>query len=45
MSQSGDLQIDEMMNFELSPYAMSLFEAKNILCQLNKPQLVEAIRN
>ena len=45
VSQTGDLQIDKMMNYELSPYPMSLFEAKNILCQLDKPQLAEAIRN
>ena len=45
VSQTGDLQIDEMMNYELSPYLMSLFQAKNILCQLDKPQLEEAIRN
>ena len=42
VSQTGDLQIDEMMNYELSPYPMSLFEAKNILRQLDKPQLAEA---
>ena len=36
MSQTGDLQIDEMMNYELSLY---------ILRQLDKPQLAEAIRN
>ena len=35
MSQTGDLQIDEMMNYELSPYSY----------QLDKPQLAEAIRN
>ena len=45
VSQTGDLQINEMMNYELSPYPMSLFEAKNILRQLDKPQLAEAKRN
>ena len=35
MSQTGDLQIDEMMNYELSPYPY----------QLDKPQLAEVIRN
>ena len=45
MSQTGDLQVDEMMHYELSPYPMSLIEANNILCQLDKPQLAEAIKN
>ena len=45
MSQTGDLQVDEMMHYELSLYPMSLFEANNILCQLDKPQLAEAIKN
>ena len=45
VSQTGDLQIDEVMNYELSPYPMSLFEAKNILRQPGKPQLAEEIKN
>ena len=31
MSQTGDFQIDEVMNYELSPYPMSLFESKEHL--------------
>ena len=30
VSQTGDLRLDEVMNYELCPYPMSLFEAKNI---------------
>lgn len=45
VSQSGDLKIEEVMNYELCPYPMSLFEAKDILRQPDKPQLSEAIRN
>ena len=45
MSQTCDLQVDEVMNYEPTPYPMSLFEAKNILCQMDKPQFVDAIRN
>ena len=44
VSQTGDLQIDEMINYELNPSPMSLFEAKNILRHVDKPQLAKAIR-
>lgn len=45
VSQTGDLQLDEVMSYELCPYPMSLFEGKNILRAPDKPQLAEAIRN
>jgi len=45
VSQSGELCLDKVMNFELCPYPPSLFEAKNLLCKPDKAQLAEAIRN
>ncbi|KAG1681449.1 hypothetical protein GQR58_011839 [Nymphon striatum] len=39
------MTIGEVMKYELCPYPLSLFEAKNILHQPNKPQLAEAIKN
>ena len=45
VSQTGDLQIGEVMNYELSPYLMSLFEAESIFRQADKLQLAEVIRN
>jgi hypothetical protein len=45
VSQTGDLQIDEVMKYELNPYSISLFKAMNILCRPDKPQLEEVIRN
>lgn len=45
VSQSGDLSLDEVMQYELCPYPPSLFEAQNLLHKPDKPALLEAIRN
>ena len=45
VSQSGDLNLSEVMEYELSPYPPSLFEAKDGLRKPDKAQLLEAIRN
>ena len=45
VSQSGDLCLDDVMKYELSPYPPSLFEAKYLLRKPEKAQLQEAIRN
>jgi hypothetical protein len=45
VSQSGELSLDEVMKYELSPYPPSLFEAKHQLRKPDKPALLEAIRN
>jgi hypothetical protein len=45
VSQSGHLNLSEVMEYELSPYPPSLFEAKDCLCKTDKAQLVETIRN
>ena len=43
VSQTGDLSLEEVMNFELSPYPLSLFEDNKILRKADKPQLAHAI--
>ena len=44
VSQSGDLCLEEVMKYELSPYPPSLFEGKYILRKPDKAKLLEAIR-
>ncbi|KAG1669042.1 Tryptophan 5-hydroxylase 2 [Nymphon striatum] len=41
--KTGDLSLEEVMRYELSPYPPSLFEDKNILQKADKPQLAQAI--
>ena len=38
--QTGDLSLEDMMSFELSPYPSSLFEDNKILRKADKPQAV-----
>ena len=45
VSQSGDLCLEEVMKYELSPYPPSLFEGKYILRKPDKAKLLVAIRN
>ena len=44
VSQSGELGLDEVLHYELSPHLPSLFEAKNVLRKPDKAQLLEVIR-
>lgn len=44
MSQIGELSLDEVMKYELSPYPPCLFEDKHRLRKPDKPSLLEAIR-
>ena len=44
VSQTGDLSLDEVMKFELSPYPTSLFEAKYLLRKADKSQLLDALK-
>ena len=44
VSRSGDLSLEEVLTFELSPYPPALFETRNILRKADKPQLAQAIR-
>ena len=43
VSRSGDLSLEEVLTFELSPYPPALFETRNILWKTDKPQLTQAI--
>ncbi|KAG1691496.1 hypothetical protein GQR58_007434 [Nymphon striatum] len=43
VSRTGNLSLEEVMRYELSPYPPSLFEDKNILRKADKPQLAQAI--
>ena len=45
VSRSGDLSLEEVLTYELSPYPPALFEARNILRKADKPQLAKAIRD
>ena len=45
VSQSGDLSLSEVMDYELCPYPPSLFEANDCFRKPDKAQLVKAIKN
>ena len=44
VSQSGELGLDEVLHYELSPHLPSLFEANNVLRKPDKAWLLELIR-
>ena len=44
VSQSGELGLDEVLHYELSPHLPSLFEANNVLRKPDKARLLELIR-
>ena len=44
VSQSGELGLDEVLHYELSPHLPSLFEANNVLLKPDKARLLEVIR-
>ena len=44
VSRSGDLSLEEVLTYELSPYPPALFETRKILRKADKPQLAQAIR-
>ena len=44
VSQSGELGLDEVLHYELSPHLPSLFEANNVLRKPDKARLLEVIR-
>jgi hypothetical protein len=43
VSRTGELDLEEVMKYELSAYPTSLFEEKDILRKADKPQLAHAI--
>ena len=45
VSQSGDICLEEVMTYELSPYPPSLFEGKNLLRKPDKAPLLQAVRS
>ena len=44
VSQTGELSMEEVMRYELSPFPPALFEARNVFRKADKPQLAHAIR-
>ena len=45
VSRTGDLSLDNVLSYELSPFPPALFETRNILRKADKPQLSQAIRD
>jgi hypothetical protein len=45
VSQAGDLTLNDIMDYELSPYPPALFEAKHVFQKADKPQLAHALRD
>ena len=45
VSQTGDINLAEVMSYELSSYPLSLFEGKHILRKADKPQLADSIKH
>ena len=43
VAKTDDLSLENVLDFELSPYPPALFEATNVLRKPNKPQLAHAI--
>ena len=43
MAKTDDLSLENVLDFQLSPYPPALFEATNVLRKPNKPQLAHAI--
>ncbi len=43
VSQTGELALEEVMRYELSPFPPALFEARDIFRKADKPQLAHAI--
>ncbi|KAK4304743.1 hypothetical protein Pmani_023319 [Petrolisthes manimaculis] len=43
VSQTGELALEEVMHYELSPFLPALFEARDIFRKADKPQLAHAI--
>ena len=45
LSQSGDLCVDDVLQYELYAYPSFLFDAKDVLRKADKTQLMDAVRN
>lgn len=44
VSKTGELSLNEVMSYELSPFPPALFEARHVFRKADKPQLAHAIR-
>ena len=44
VSQSGNISLSEVLTHELSPYPPALFEAKHVMRQADKAQLIDALK-
>ena len=40
VSRSGDISLEAVLTYEISPYPPALFETRNILCKADKPQAI-----
>ena len=45
VSQTGELSLEEVIRYELSPFPPALFEARHVFRKADKPQLAHAIRD
>ena len=45
ISRAGDLSLEDVLGYELSPFPPALFEANYIFRKPEKPQLIRAIEN
>ena len=45
VSQTGELSLEEVMRYELSPFPPALSEARNVFPKADKPQLAHTIRD
>ena len=43
VSKTGDISLQEVISYELSPFPSALFEARNVFRKADKPQLAHAI--
>ena len=43
VSKTGELSLQEVMSYELSPFPPALFEARSVFRKADKPQLAHAI--
>ena len=45
VSKTGDLSLEEVLSYELTPFPPAFFEAANMLRKADKPQLVQVVRD
>ena len=45
VSETGDLSLDDVLKYKLSPYPTSFFEAKHLLRKADKAQFLDDVKN